>query len=362
MKRSCLPYLRGATTDKRTKPILDRVVGKVAPYVEALIREGFPSVYAKMQSNSKRYRYPKRSIFTGGTISFMFAKNTNQPVGKHKDKKDAKGTVGVSINETLGSVHGGNLVIDLPDGGTLTVPANHAVIAAFKELDHVVHAPTGGNGCRVSIILQQNEEVVLAAEREESGRYWSITAQEKKQMVVDGRLEMNDNEKKRYGTRKRAARKWKIACPPIDGNSERDDSDESDGEESDADSDDDSEGSYWSDDSNNSDWVDQDEDDEDEDEDEPQQAPKCELELMRERNIESNKRKWEELGLLKSTPQEVKQNGSDKRVSKESKRSVDWNHPAGLKRRSKTKKKDKDKQMKIKLFIKTPTLKLELKN
>ena len=202
VKRLPLPYLRAATKDKKTKHIIDRIVGKVAPYVEELIRQNCPGAYAKMQGNAKKYRFPAKSIFTGGTISYMFARNTQQDVKNHKDEKDAKGTVGVSINETVGSVQGGNLVIFLPDGETLTVPANHAVVAAFKELEHVVNAPTGGSGCRVSIILQQNDEVVLAAEREESGEYLCITAKEKKQMVVDGVLEMNSNEKKRYGTRK----------------------------------------------------------------------------------------------------------------------------------------------------------------
>lgn len=145
VKRLPLPYKRAATTDERTRPIIDQIVGRVAPHVQALIKEHFPDVYKRMQNNAKDYRYPSEdSIFTGGTISFMFAKNTGQPVRWHKDDKDAKGTVGVSINQTVGEVEGGNLVIDILGRETLTVPANHAAVAAFKDLSHVVNAPTGG--------------------------------------------------------------------------------------------------------------------------------------------------------------------------------------------------------------------------
>ena len=59
----------------------------------------------------------------------------------------------------------------------------------------------------MSIILQQNEEVVLSAEREELGLYLRVSDEEKKKMVVDGRLAMNDNEIKRYGNVEEAARR-----------------------------------------------------------------------------------------------------------------------------------------------------------
>ena len=114
VKRLPLPYYRAATTDERTRPIIDQIVGRVAPHVQALIEDHFPDVYAKMRNNAKDFRYPSGSIFTSGTISFMFAKNTGQSVGSHMDEKDAKGTVGVSINEIVGTVEGGNLVIDIP--------------------------------------------------------------------------------------------------------------------------------------------------------------------------------------------------------------------------------------------------------
>ena len=208
VKRLPLPYYRAATKDEKTKLIIEHIITKVAPYVQAIIEETFPQVYAKMRKNAKSYRYPARSIFTSGTISFMFAKNTGQRVVFHMDEKDAKGTVGVSINEIVGTVEGGNLVIDIPGHERLTVPANHAAVAAFKDLLHAVHAPTGGDGCRVSIILQQNEEVVLSAEREELGLYLRVSDEEKKKMVVDGRLAMNDNEIKRYGNVEEAARRW----------------------------------------------------------------------------------------------------------------------------------------------------------
>jgi hypothetical protein len=175
--------------------------------VEQQIETHFPIEYATMKGNAKGFRFPKNSIFTGGTLSFMFAENTNQDIKVHKDKKDATGTVGVSINETVGRVEGGNLVILLPGGGSRIVPANCAVVAAFKELEHYVTPPTGGEGCRVSIILQQNEEVVQAAKREECGHY-KVTAEGKKTLVVNGLILMNQSELEKYGTRENAATSW----------------------------------------------------------------------------------------------------------------------------------------------------------
>ena len=62
------------------------------------------------------------------------------------------------------------------------------MIAAFKELDHVVEAPGGGDGHRVSLILQQNKFVTKGAWLESDGG-WVMTAVEKDELVKEGLLD-----------------------------------------------------------------------------------------------------------------------------------------------------------------------------
>ena len=132
------------------------IVRRAAAFTTRLLQTSNPQLYAAMQRNARRYRFPLRcnSIWTSMRIAVM---EQGAQVPRHIDQHNMPGTVGADLILSFGS-SGGDLVLHYPEGGEQHVPADHCVLADFLVPHEVLEV--GGSGERLAFIFWQQAAIV----------------------------------------------------------------------------------------------------------------------------------------------------------------------------------------------------------
>lgn len=173
MKPYLLASINGNETFRNSK-----TVRKVIKKVRKVIKNLDPACYRKMKTIPSSVRFPcKRSLFTGITVTVLFASDPCFEVLGHIDDLDSPEAKGFSFRinthaEGEGGLHVADGLTANPgalQGNIQRLPIGKINIAAFKDIPHAVYKPAEGESYAFN--GYQKEAVLKSAKMMEEGAY-----------------------------------------------------------------------------------------------------------------------------------------------------------------------------------------------